>query len=189
MKKIIQLQFSKKNDNSNHVQTDDRGDEECEQACEEISVLNELVLSCDGCETDAHKTFKRRVAKKRVGYKTQDVANQIFDAKWFITLDEILELLFASKLKCHYCQIACAISYSKPLFDRQWTLDRICNDQGHNRRNVVISCLKCNLHRGMKSSDKYKLGKQLKFIKTNISTYCEEKEDKEGDKGDKENVK
>lgn len=174
MKKIIQLQFSKKNDNGELEEREklerleEREKLEKLEEREEIILLNELFL---GCETDAHKTLKRCIAKKRLGYKTQDVANQIFDVKWFVTLDEILELLVASKLKCHYCQTGCAIKYSKPRLSCQWTLDRICNDQGHNRRNLVISCLKCNLHRGIKSSDKYKLGKQLKFIKTNISTY------------------
>lgn len=157
MKKIIQLQFAKKNDNGNN---DDAG---------ELIILNELLL---GCETgDVHKTLKRCIAKKRLGYKAQDVANQIFDPRWFVTMGEVLELLVESGLKCHYCQTECAIKYSKPLFEAQWTLDRICNDQGHNRKNVVISCLKCNLCRGSRSSSNYKLGKQLKFIKSQVSSY------------------
>lgn len=142
------------------------------------AIINEIFL---GCETDAHaqpeqpqhKQYRQRIAKKILGYKSQDVANQIFDPRWFIGMQDVMELLVVSKLKCHYCSTNCAIAYSKPLFDSQWTLDRICNDQGHNRGNVVISCLKCNLNRGMKSSYKYKLGKQLKFIKLNATSIIE----------------
>jgi hypothetical protein len=176
MKKIIQLQFPKKIENGNDV---DNGDPEPEldpddpaSISSQIIILNELFLGCE--TTDGHKTLKRCVAKKRLGYKSQDVANEIFDAKWFVTLDEILELLVASKLQCHYCRKGCAIKYSKPLLGSQWTLDRICNDQGHNRQNVVISCLKCNLRRGLRSSRNYRLGQQMKFIKTHNSTYDEE---------------
>jgi 5-methylcytosine-specific restriction endonuclease McrA len=169
MKKIIQLQLQlpKKNDNGNNG--NNGIDIENDSIASQIIILNELFL---GCETNGgHKTLKRCIAKKRMGYKAQDVANQIFDPRWFVTLDEVLELLVESGLKCHYCQTECAIKYSKPLFESQWTLDRICNDQGHNRKNVVISCLKCNLCRGVRSSCNYKLGKQLKFVKSQISSY------------------
>ena len=30
---------------------------------------------------------------------------------------------------------------------QMWTLDRIDNNIGHNRDNVVISCLACNLQK------------------------------------------
>jgi 5-methylcytosine-specific restriction endonuclease McrA len=179
MKKIIQLQFPKKNNivkGGDNDKNDDNNHDE--SIASQINALNEMFLgrkTDDDADADAdadlHKTIKRCISKKRLGYKAQDVANEIFDPRWFVTLDEVLELLVASKLKCHYCQTDCAIKYSQPLFDSQWTLDRICNDQGHNRENVVISCLKCNLSRGVRSSRNYKLGKQLKFIKSQLSSY------------------
>ena len=162
MKKIIQLQIPKNPKKNNIVEDDD-------SIATQIKVLDEMFLGRKS--DDVHKTFKRCISKKRLGYKAQDVANEIFDPRWFVTLDEVLELLVASKLKCHYCQMDCAIKYSQPLLDSQWTLDRICNDQGHNRKNVVISCLKCNLSRGVRSSRNYQLGKQLKFIKSQLSSY------------------
>lgn len=172
MKKIIQLS---QNDNAtdNHPDTLD-----AVQYQQQVTVINEIFLGCYEMEATpppppVHKTYKQRIAKKMASYKTQDVANQIFDPRWFVEMDYVLELLVVSKLKCHYCRTNCAISYSKPRFDRQWTLDRICNEQGHNRGNVVISCLKCNLHRGVKPGDKYKLGKQMKFIKMHTSSYDE----------------
>jgi hypothetical protein len=48
---------------------------------------------------------------------------------------------------------------------RQWTLDRINNDIGHNNDNVVICCLECNLKRGRLNDEKFKFTKQMKIIK------------------------
>jgi hypothetical protein len=44
-------------------------------------------------------------------------------------------------------------------------VDRIDNNCGHNKGNIVIACLECNLRRGTMDSNRFKLGKQLKFIK------------------------
>ena len=48
---------------------------------------------------------------------------------------------------------------------KQWTLDRLDNDQGHNRDNVVICCLTCNLKKGTKNDKKFKFTKQMRIIK------------------------
>lgn len=174
MKKIIQV--------SQNTASNAPNDFDNAEVRNQITILNELFLDNgnngdNNCEpnlaTVDHKKYRQCITRKLTGYRAQDVANQIFDPRWFVEMEDVLELLVVSKLKCHYCRTNCAISYSKPLFDRQWTLDRLCNDQGHNRGNVVMACLKCNLHRGMKSSDKYKLGKQMKFIKMQTSSYDE----------------
>ena len=47
----------------------------------------------------------------------------------------------------------------------QWTLDRIDNNIGHTKDNVVISCLSCNIKRGVMDDAKFKFTKQLKIIK------------------------
>ena len=129
----------------------------------EITIINETFLGRTG---EAHTKCAALISKKRTGYKQQDVANKIYDPRWFVTNDEITELLVASKLKCSYCRTNCWVNYTEPHCTNQWTLDRVSNDQGHNRHNLVISCLKCNLDRGTKSSDRFKLGKQFTFVKT-----------------------
>jgi hypothetical protein len=134
---------------------------------EQVSIINRMFLGhlMDDNDRQQEKFYTSLISKKCTGYKQQDVSNTIYDINWFITHEEVLELLVASKLNCYYCRKACYIHYIEPFCQEQWTLERISNDHGHNRNNVVIACLKCNLARGTKSSDKFKLGKQLRFIK------------------------
>jgi hypothetical protein len=134
---------------------------------EQVSIINRMFLGhlIDDKDRQQEKFYTSLISKKCTGYKQQDVSNTIYDVKWFISHEEVLELLVASKLTCYYCRKACYVHYIEPFCQDQWTLERISNDHGHNRNNVVIACLKCNLARGTKSSDKFKLGKQLRFIK------------------------
>ena len=48
---------------------------------------------------------------------------------------------------------------------KQWTLDRIDNNIGHNYDNIVISCLDCNLKRRLKNKDSFLFTKQLKLTR------------------------
>jgi hypothetical protein len=47
--------------------------------------------------------------------------------------------------------------------NKQWTLDRIDNNLGHNEDNVVIACLECNLKRRRTNQSKFLFTKQLKI--------------------------
>ena len=60
------------------------------------------------------------------------------------------------------------ILYEKTREQKQWTLDRINNDIGHNTDNVVISCLECNLKRRKTNQSAFLFTKQLNLVKTNI---------------------
>ena len=105
------------------------------------------------------------IKKKMNGYKQQDVKKNRLDTEKFITYDELIEQLLLSSLKCFYCKNRTLISYKKNRDPRQWTLDRIDNSLGHNKNNVLICCLKCNLERRTKDSNKFKFTKQMKIIK------------------------
>ena len=80
-------------------------------------------------------------------------------------MEELLPLLVASKLRCHYCRYGVMMLYNNVREPLQWTLDRIDNSKPHNTDNVVIACLKCNLKRRRTDSDKFKFTKQMKIIK------------------------
>ena len=58
--------------------------------------------------------------------------------------------------------------YKEVRAKKQWTLDRIDNDIGHNNGNVIISCLECNLKRRRTNMDKFKFTKQLRIVKKNL---------------------
>jgi len=69
-------------------------------------------------------------------------------------------------LKCHYCNEKTYILYDLVRETKQWTLDRINNDIGHNTDNVLISCLDCNLKRRRTSKDAFLFTKQLTIVKS-----------------------
>ena len=78
--------------------------------------------------------------KKRASYLAQDKKKNRSCIN-FINLEEILELLVISKLKCYYCKHNILILYNNVREPYQWTLDRIDNDKAHNSTNVVISVI------------------------------------------------
>ena len=66
-----------------------------------------------------------------------------------ITLDEVKELIGDDSMYCEYCMCEVYLIYLKHSGD-QFTLERIDNNYGHSKTNVVISCWKCNEMRGAK---------------------------------------
>jgi hypothetical protein len=48
---------------------------------------------------------------------------------------------------------------------KQWSLDRVDNNIGHNSGNVVISCLECNLKRRRTNKDAFMFTKNMVIIK------------------------
>jgi len=147
------------------------------------AILDKLDLSANSYDVKAqceminklylHNTFpeerkiKSQINTKLNSYKKQDKLKSRFDENKFITTDETVELLVASKMQCHYCKCSMLIFYTNVREPRQWTLDRINNDIGHYGDNVVISCLDCNLKRRRTNKDSFLFTKQLKLVKKN----------------------
>jgi hypothetical protein len=111
------------------------------------------------------QTYVEEISKKHSSYKQQDISKEKYDANAFINFDEILSLLRCCELKCHYCLCELFVLYSKSRFPQQWTLDRIDNTLGHNRDNLVISCLECNLKRRRRSDKHFQFMKQMVISK------------------------
>lgn len=114
--------------------------------------------------TPVEKIIFNEIKLKINNYKSQDVINK-FNTNNIISIISCIELLVKSKNTCFYCLEPCLIVYQNIRYPKQWTLDRINNDIGHNTNNVVIACLQCNLQRKNKNSDKFLQGKQLKLVK------------------------
>ena len=130
---------------------------------EQISVINKLYMDVKPLVN--REIFVKEIEKKIDGYKRQDIEKQLYDSEKFVDMEEILSKLTACRLCCHYCETKCYILYNEVLSKTQWTVDRIDNDYGHNKGNIVIACLNCNLRRGTMDSERFKRGKQFKFTK------------------------
>ena len=111
------------------------------------------------------KHIVREIENKRKAYIYQDKQHSIYDPRYSISLEHIIALIIESNLNCYYCREICQLTYKEVMCRKQWTLDRIDNDYGHNHTNVVIACLDCNLKRGNMDSERFRQGKQFTFRK------------------------
>jgi hypothetical protein len=111
------------------------------------------------------KIILQQINKKIYGYKQQDIIKKLLDNDKFITLKSVIDKMIACELKCYYCQCEMNVLYDISREMKQWTVDRIDNDLGHNVDNFYIACLECNLKRRRRSDDKFFFTKQMKLIK------------------------
>ena len=128
----------------------------------QINILNKLYLKE---EYEGIKTVKKSIEKKIKGYENQDIKKDKLNKNKLIKYEDLLEILVISKLKCYYCKCDCLLMYDNVREKKQWTLDRLDNEEGHNRDNVVVSCLECNLKKGTIDDKKFKFAKQMRIIK------------------------
>ena len=128
----------------------------------QIELVNKLYLEEEGEE---EVWIKREIQKKIKGYKNQDLIKKLINLNKFISLSQTIEKLVESKLKCFYCKENCELIYKDIFAKKQWTLDRINNNEGHNFDNVVICCYECNIKRGDMDSERFKKGKELKIVR------------------------
>ena len=127
-----------------------------------IAIVNMLYLN-EGFDGD--KTARKELIKKLNGYKQQDKKKNKFNMQNIISVENTLEKLILSKLKCYYCKQVVLFLYENSRECKQWTLDRLDNRLGHTQNNVVICCLKCNLERRCLNDDKFLFSKQMRLIK------------------------
>ena len=98
-------------------------------------------------------------------YKQQDILKKILNEKEFVSFEETIVLLKNSNMKCCYCSNKVYILYERVRELKQWSLDRINNDIGHNKGNLVIACLECNLKRRRTNKDAFMFTKNMVIIK------------------------
>ena len=121
-------------------------------------------------QTEWRKNKKRirqhgKSEKKLTGYKQQDIYKKNLNIEKIINLKHIIDKLIETEIKCYYCKCEMYILYENVRDLKQWSVDRINNDLGHNVDNIVLACLDCNLKRRCKSSDKFLFTKQLNIIR------------------------
>ena len=137
-------------------------DDHCLEHNYQLNMINNYYLnqSCDN-----EKLLKREIDKKINSYKSQDIQRELYNELLLISLNDVVEKLVASKLKCYYCLCDILILYKDVIAQNQWTLDRIDNDKCHSNENTIISCLKCNLQRRTRDMNKFLFTKKLKINK------------------------
>jgi aspartate carbamoyltransferase regulatory subunit len=112
------------------------------------------------------KLLVQQLERKISGYKQQDNDKKLLNLEKFINLKHIIESLISCELKCYYCNHEMSLLYEVVRELKQWTVDRVDNDLGHNCDNYVLACLECNLKRRRRSKDAYFFTKNLNIVKT-----------------------
>lgn len=107
----------------------------------------------------------QQIQKKICGYKSQDMEKGLFSEEEFVKKENIIELLKNCSMLCFYCKNPVQLLYKNVREPKQWTLDRINNEYGHNVGNLEIACLSCNLRRRTMYHERYAFTKQLVITK------------------------
>ena len=113
------------------------------------------------------KLIIQQLERKISGYKQQDIDKNIFNSQKIVNLKNIIDSLISCEMKCYYCKSDVLLLYEIVREHKQWTVDRIDNDLGHNYDNYLIACLECNLKRRRRSKDAYFFTKNLSIVKQN----------------------
>jgi hypothetical protein len=104
--------------------------------------------------------YPTEITKKINNYSQQDKLKK-FNEENFIDFEFVKNMLYETSLKCSYCKENVLFRYDIQREMKQWTLDRIDNNKGHSKDNVVIACLKCNLKRRNQSHKNFLFTSQL----------------------------
>jgi hypothetical protein len=107
------------------------------------------------------KKLCQQVERKIAGYKQQDIEKKLLDIEKFITFPIMIDSFISCDFQCFYCREKMFVLYEMVREDKQWTVDRIDNNLGHNKDNFVLACLSCNLKRRCRTKDKFLFTKQL----------------------------
>jgi len=107
----------------------------------------------------------RQIHNKIYSYRSQDIEKNILCPEKLVNLENVLQLMTESENLCYYCKEKVQVLYEYVREPKQWTLERMDNNYGHNKDNVVIACLSCNLRRKTMFHERYLFTKQLNIVK------------------------
>lgn len=128
---------------------------------------SQIIIDSDN-NNDVYKKILKQIQSKINSYKNQDKKKKIFSPDKFVDIDFILNLLKENEFKCYYCKNNVKILYKLVRESSQWSIERINNEFGHNKDNVTIACLDCNLKRKTMYHERFKFTKQLNIVKNDI---------------------
>ncbi len=160
------LKITKKAEKSKRVITESKTWNFGEEELTYENIYNVLLeIERKTISENIHKRILQQLSQKMSGYKAQDIQKGLFEPDKFVDLERIVELLIKCNLECFYCKNKVQVLYEYVREPGQWTLDRIDNDYGHNKDNLEVACLQCNIRRRTMYAERYVFTKQLKIIK------------------------
>ena len=130
----------------------------------QLKLLNSLELiniNSKNIKDKSQSLIYSQIKIKLRSYKEQDIKKNIYDRNKFITFDFIIYKLKQCLMICFYCKQPINILYEYVREPRQWTVERINNEYGHNHDNIEIACLSCNVRRKTMYFERYISTKQL----------------------------
>jgi len=130
-------------------------------------IINDISLNNFEIKTFDEKSniLVQQINKKIYGYKQQDILKKMYNETKFINFKNIIQNMIECDLKCRYCKEEMLVIYDMLREQKQWSVDRVNNNEGHNIDNYYLSCLKCNLKKRRTSDEKFLFTKQLNIIK------------------------
>ena len=132
----------------------------------QLNIIENIIENINTNITGDHaQLMKTQIERKLSAYKQQDIDKNRYDLNKFITFTDVVKLLAECKLRCDYCSNETFVLYEIVRELRQWSLDRVDNDKGHNLGNVIISCLECNLKRRRTNKDAFMFTKKLSILR------------------------
>lgn len=133
----------------------------------QISLINDIFNNkYHYTEKEISKIVCKQIQQKISGYKQQDILKKRYDENQFLTFVSVIEKMIECKLQCRYCKTEIYVLYDISREMKQWSVDRIDNNLGHNITNFHLTCLECNLNKKTRSDEKYLFTKQLNIVKT-----------------------
>jgi len=120
---------------------------------------------CDDVNIREKHILNQEIEKKLASYKQQDILKKKYDEMSFIDIDCVIRKIINCEMKCFYCNCQMLVLYEIVRELTQWSVDRINNEEGHNKDNFVLACLNCNIQRRKTNSNKFLFTKQLNLIK------------------------
>ncbi len=131
----------------------------------DVSIIEETSKVDNIIFKEVCRELRRQIQNKISSYKMQDIHKKKFDTDKFVNLEFVISLLYEKGLKCFYCKESVYLFYNFVRENKQWTLERIDNNSGHNMDNVEIACLLCNLRRRTMYHERYVFTKQMNIVK------------------------
>jgi poly-D-alanine transfer protein DltD len=127
---------------------------------EPITATAVVTALSESADKSPAKILCRLIRIKQQGYKAQDQEKEKYDAAKFADLATILNKMREAELNCFYCREPVKVFYEFCRDPKQWTLERIDNEYGHNGDNVELACLQCNVRRRTMYYERYQVTKQ-----------------------------